>query len=58
MGLYLYGKDADVPVGEYVVDVEELEWSPGGLKHQDQKQGDDREPEIISPIPTTTFFSF
>jgi hypothetical protein len=46
---YLNGEDADVPVGEYMVDVEELEWCPGGLEHQDQKQGDDREPQVISP---------
>jgi hypothetical protein len=31
------------------VDVEELEWGPAGLEHQDQKQGDDREPQVIAP---------
>jgi hypothetical protein len=46
---YLYGEDANVPVGEYVVNVEELERGPGGLKHQDQEESDDREPEIIAP---------
>ena len=48
--LYLYWEDAHVPVGEYVVDVEQLEGSPGGLKHEDEEEGDDREPQIIPPI--------
>ena len=46
---YLNGEDADVPVGEHMVDVEELERGPGGLEHQNQKQGDDREPKVIAP---------
>jgi hypothetical protein len=49
ISFYLNGEDADVPVGENVVDVEELEWCPGGLEHQDQKQGDDRKPQVIAP---------
>ena len=47
--MYLYWEDAHVPVGEYVVDVEQLEGSPGGLKHEDEEEGDDREPQIIPP---------
>jgi hypothetical protein len=34
------------PVGEDVVDVEELEGSSGRLKDEDQEEGDEREPEV------------
>ena len=34
------------PVGENVVDVEELEGSSGRLKDEDEEEGDEGEPEV------------
>ena len=34
------------PVGEDVVDVEELEGSSGRLKDENEEEGDEREPEV------------
>ncbi len=32
------------------MDVEELEGSSGGLKHEDEEEGDDGEPEVVAPV--------
>ena len=36
----------DLPVGDDVVGVEELKGSPGGFPEEDEKEGDDGEPEL------------
>ena len=37
---------SDFPFGQNVLHIEQLEWSAGGFKDQDEEQRDQREPEV------------